>query len=96
MLLRKGDPLDVNDGLYGSLEEMRTAGLRLRAQLHRRDGAPVSRDARSFTLNGPTCDSTDVLPQPFTPPEDAGEGDWIELFQLGAYPNAVATNFNGF
>ena len=42
-----------------------------------------------------------VLPDDWTAaatllPEDADEGDWIEIGQAGAYTNAVATRFNGF
>jgi ornithine decarboxylase len=49
-----------------------------------------------FALNGPTCDSLDVLPGTFTLPDDVREGDWIEIDQVGAYSNALATRFNGF
>src|SRR3546814_20210465 len=49
-----------------------------------------------FALNGPTCDSLDVLPGTFTLPVDVREGDWIEIDQVGAYSNALATRFNGF
>jgi ornithine decarboxylase len=37
-----------------------------------------------------------VLPGTFELPEDAREGDWIEIGQVGAYSNALATRFNGF
>ena len=49
-----------------------------------------------FTLNGPTCDSLDVLPSTFSLPADIDEGDWIEIDRVGAYSNALATHFNGF
>ncbi|MFQ5954082.1 MAG: type III PLP-dependent enzyme [Kiloniellales bacterium] len=94
--LRKGDRLYVNDGLHGSLSEVETAGIRFPVRLHRRGGAPVATATRRFVLNGPTCDSLDVLPLEFELPEDAGEGDWIEVSQCGAYSNALATSFNGF
>jgi len=29
-------------------------------------------------------------------PEDVGEGDWIEIGQLGAYGACLRTAFNGF
>ena len=57
----------------------------------RRKSAPD----RPFTLFGPTCDSTDVLPGRTNFPDDIREGDWIEIGQLGTYSNAVATRFNG-
>ena len=37
-----------------------------------------------------------MLPGTFELPEDVREGDWIEIDQLGAYSNALATRFNGF
>ncbi len=47
-------------------------------------------------LNGPTCDSLDVLPGTFDLPSDIEDGDWIEIDRMGAYSNATATHFNGF
>jgi len=94
--LRKGDRLYINDGLYGSLSEVRTAGIRMPMRLHHPGGAPVAEATRRFVLNGPTCDSLDVLPLEFELPEDVREGDWIEVSQCGAYSNALASPFNGF
>jgi ornithine decarboxylase len=93
--LRKENQLYINDGIYGSLSEMVTAGLRLPARLVRLSG-PHSAVSRSFGLNGPTCDSLDVLPAPFELPDDVREGDWIEIDRVGAYSNALASRFNGF
>ncbi len=93
--LRKGDSLYINDGIYGSLSEMVTAGIRLPCELIRLDGAPPGESA-DFTLYGPTCDSTDVLPHRFSLPADVREGDWLKLDTIGAYSNAAATRFNGF
>ena len=33
---------------------------------------------------------------PFTLPLDVGEGDWVEIGQLGAYGACLRTAFNGF
>ena len=33
---------------------------------------------------------------PFLLPDDIGEGDWIEIGQLGAYGACLRTGFNGF
>ena len=93
--LRKDERLYINDGIYGSLSEMVQADIRLPARLIRLDG-PVSERLTGFTLNGPTCDSLDVLPGTFALPDDVREGDWIEIDQVGAYSNALATRFNGF
>lgn len=94
--LRKGERLYVNDGIYGSLSETVDAGIRLPARLVRPDGPPPSAETGDFVLNGPTCDSLDVLPGSFPLPADVTEGDWIEIDQVGAYSNALATRFNGF
>ncbi|MGD1878273.1 MAG: type III PLP-dependent enzyme [Kiloniellaceae bacterium] len=93
--LRKGERLYINDGIYGSLSEMSQVAIRLPARLIRLDG-PVSETLAEFALNGPTCDSLDVLPGTFALPDDVREGDWIEIDQVGAYSNALATRFNGF
>ncbi|MEQ9608481.1 MAG: type III PLP-dependent enzyme, partial [Kiloniellaceae bacterium] len=93
--LRKDNRLYINDGIYGSLSEMATVAIRLPARVIRLDG-PVSGTMAEFALNGPTCDSLDVLPGTFALPDDVREGDWIEIDQVGAYSNALATRFNGF
>ena len=93
--LRKDDQLYINDGIYGSLSEMNQVDLRMPARLIRIGGG-ASETTRAFVLYGPTCDSLDVLPGTFELPEDTREGDWIEIGQLGAYSNALATRFNGF
>jgi ornithine decarboxylase len=93
--LRKDDALYVNDGIFHSLSEPAVADVHLPARLIRQDRA-VSAEPADFTIFGPTCDSTDVLPHAVTLPADAAEGDWIELGQIGAYSNAMATRFNGF
>jgi len=93
--LRKNEQIYINDGIYGSLSEMATARLRYPVRLIR-PGEPVAEGTREFTVNGPTCDSFDVLPSPFPLPEDVREGDWIEIDMIGAYSNAGRTRFNGF
>lgn len=93
--LRKDDQLYINDGVYGSLSETVDAGLKLPARAHRLNGA-FSGAPKDFILNGPTCDSLDVLPSTFSLPGDIDEGDWIEIDRVGAYSNALATRFNGF
>ena len=55
-----------------------------------------SDELKGFWLNGPSCDSLDVLPETYALPIDAREGDWIEIDQVGAYSNALSTHFNGF
>ena len=89
------DRLYINDGIYGSLSEMFLSKLRMPVTVVGRTVAPSDRLA-PFTLFGPTCDSLDVIPGTFDLPDDLQEGDWLEIHQLGAYSNALATHFNGF
>jgi len=93
--LRKDDQLYINDGIYGSLSETVTANVRLPARVIRLDGE-VEAQTQPFILNGPTCDSLDVMPSPFDLPGDVREGDWIEIDRVGAYSYALASRFNGF
>jgi len=36
------------------------------------------------------------MPGPFLLPDNVKEGDWIEIGQLGAYGQALCSDFNGF
>jgi len=93
--LRKGDRLYINDGRFGSLSEIHFARVHLPTRLIRPGSEPAGTTI-PFTMYGPTCDGEDVLPLPFTLPEDVREGDWIEIGLMGAYTNAMRSNFNGF
>ena len=92
---RRGDALFVNDGVYGSLSDAGAPGFRFPSRLIRLDRG-ASAEAAGFRFYGPTCDSADKMEGPFVLPADAGEGDWIELGQLGAYGSSLRTAFNGF
>ncbi|SLN44565.1 type III PLP-dependent enzyme [Oceanibacterium hippocampi] len=96
VMLRKGDRLYLNDGVFGSLSEIRDANLTPPVRLIKRDGSPKSETMQEFTFYGPTCDSLDMLPSRFMLPDDVEEGDWIDIGQIGAYSNAVSSDFNGF
>jgi ornithine decarboxylase len=89
---RRGDALYINDGVFGSLSDAGAPGFRYPARPLRASAAP----AQEFACWGPTCDSNDFMRGPFTLPADTGEGDWIEIGQLGAYSTALRTAFNGF
>ena len=56
----------------------------------------VGKSLRPFTIFGPIYDSNDQLPQAISLLDNVHEGDWIEFSLLGAYSNALNTNFNGF
>ena len=91
---RRGNALYVNDGAFGTLFDAAYCGFRFPARLvtPRDDDAPES----EFVLYGPTCDSSDYLPGPFVLPESVGEGDYLEIGQVGAYGRVMASRFNGF
>jgi ornithine decarboxylase len=92
---RRGDALYLNDGAYGSLADAGALGFRYPVRCIRPGGAP-SATLRDFRFFGPTCDSADAMRGPFELPDDIDEGDWIEIFQLGAYGASLRTGFNGF
>ncbi len=93
--LRKDDRLYLNDGVFGCLSELVYGGI-IPPMRPVRMGKPHSDELQPFTLFGPTCDSSDVAPSQFALPVDMAEGDWIEIRDIGAYSNALQTNFNGF
>ncbi len=93
--LRKGDMLYINDGIYQSLSEALLGKVKFPARLINPQ-RNLSTTFQDFKILGPTCDAVDILPEPFNLPDDADEGDWIEIGQAGAYTNAAATRFNGF
>ncbi len=91
---RRGQRLYLNDGIYGSLAELRWLGPCF--PLARiRDGLIEVRPEVGFDLFGPTCDSIDAMPGPHWLPADVAEGDWLEVGMAGAYTRALATRFNG-
>lgn len=96
--LRKGGDLYLNDGSYGSLFDAAQCAWKYPVRLHQSARAKLSdqNTETDFRFFGPTCDSLDVMAGPFSLPEDASEGDWIEIQHLGAYGQAMATDFNGF
>jgi ornithine decarboxylase len=93
--LRKDDAIYINDGIYHSLSESLDGHIHYPARLVRVKGEP-STTLKPFTVFGPTCDSSDVMPYQIDLPDDVREGDWIEFGQAGAYTNSMRTAFNGF
>jgi ornithine decarboxylase len=102
VILRKGDSLYMNDGVYGSFDELTLPGWTgdyvNRTFSADAKGKVTEKPAghKAFRVFGPTCDTLDVLPRPLSLPEDIGPGDWIVFESIGAYSVAVRTNFNGF
>jgi len=97
--LKKGDALYLNDGSYGSLFDAAHTKWPFPVKLMRGEGGDaveVEGPLKPYRFYGPTCDSIDHMPGPFWLPEDAREGDYIEIGMLGAYGVAMNTRFNGF
>jgi ornithine decarboxylase len=102
VILRKGDRLYLNDGVYGSFDELTLPGFDVDYpnRVFRRDAkgavAPLAGGLKPFRVYGPTCDTLDVLPRPQMLPEGIKAGDFVVFGAMGAYTVAVRTTFNGF
>jgi len=102
VVLRKGDRLYLNDGIYGSFDELTLPGSNtdypISVYALDANGCAVRKSAAGLALRpyGPSCDTVDVLPRPFLRPQTIAQGDFIVFDSLGAYSCAVRTNFNGF
>lgn len=94
--LRKGHDLYLNDGTYGSLFDAGQFSWKFTTRLHRSRPPSPCANMIGFRFFGPTCDSADTMNGPFQLPADTCEGDWIEVQNLGAYGQTMATKFNGF
>lgn len=93
---RRGNALYINDGAFGALFDAAFSGFRFPVRCvtpGREDLAPAD---TAFAFYGPTCDSADYLPGPFVLSEEIGEGDYLEIGQVGAYGRVLANRFNGF
>jgi ornithine decarboxylase len=95
--LRKDNRLYLNDGFYGSLVEANQAegSIKLSGQTFTSAG-PCHGDPLLFSLYGPTCDSLDALGDAVWLDRDTATGDWVVFDHMGAYSNALVTEFNGF
>jgi ornithine decarboxylase len=93
--MRKNNTLYINDGTYGGLFDAGHPGFKFPITPVR-PHAPVTDSLGKFSLYGPTCDSLDFMPGPFILPADIGEGDYLEIGNLGAYSMQLRTEFNGF
>jgi ornithine decarboxylase len=102
VVLRKGDRLFINDGTYGSFDELTLPGwnadypTRVFTVDSKNRALPLPGVLKPFRVYGPTCDTLDVLPRPQMLPEGIGPGDYIVFDMMGAYSVAVRTTFNGF
>ncbi len=100
--LRKKDRLYINDGTYGSFDELTLPGFnadypnRVFALNAKGRAEPLPGRIAPFRVFGPTCDTLDVLPRPQMLPEGISAGDYIVFDDIGAYSAAVRTGFNGY
>lgn len=97
--MRRDTSLFLNDGVFGTLQELAHPKETRPITLHRAKGNRLRKqDSRmeEFRIYGPTCDSNDVLGRTFSLPADVREGDWIEVGMMGAYSLSMRTKFNGF
>jgi ornithine decarboxylase len=95
--LRKDNMLYLNDGFYGSLVEANQAegSIKLSGQTYTKAG-PANGEPLLFSLYGPTCDSLDALGDAVWLDRNTTTDDWVVFDHMGAYSNALVTEFNGF
>lgn len=96
ILLRKGDRLFLNDGMFGIFWLLRIDGPDSFPVRAYRGGGILTGETMEFQINGPTCDSTDTLPGPVPLPVDIRAGDHLEFGNIGAYSLGGRTDYNGF
>ena len=94
---RRKDTLYINDGAFGTLYDAAHCKWVFPTRAFSAEGEPVNcRAVKTFDCYGPTCDSADYLPGPFLLPERIGEGNYIEVGNIGAYGRVMASRFNGY
>ena len=102
VVMRRGDRLYMNDGIYGSFDEQRFAGFDedyppTAVTLDGKGKAKaLAGEKRPFRAYGPTCDSADVLPRPVMLPNGIATGDYILFDAMGAYTVSSRSPFNGY
>ena len=94
--LRDDEHVFLNDGTYGSLDELPLAGMIDRLTVVAPDGQRRIAAPQPRIIFGPTCDSVDRLPGEVLLPGDLAEGDYVLISGMGAYSTATNTHFNGF
>lgn len=102
VILRRDDQIFLNDGIYGSFDELSvpawTADYPRRVYSFGPSGRVRERrgEMKPFKIFGPTCDTLDVLPRPLLLPKTIQQDDYIVFENMGAYSVALRTGFNGF
>ena len=105
VVMRRGDRLYMNDGIYGSFDEQRflsfdedypPSGITLDAK---GKAKVLSGEKRPFRAYGPTCDSADIMYENYKYglPLNLAVEDRMYWFSTGAYTTSYsAIEFNGF
>ena len=94
--VRDDEHVFLNDGTYGSLDELPMIGVINRTEVMSPAGEFRKGATRDRIIFGPTCDSVDRLPGEMALAADIAEGDFVLFHGLGAYSVATNTQFNGF
>ncbi len=94
--IRSDGSLFLNDGIYGSLAELRDMELSDRVIVLRAQQGQLTGPMQDRVVFGPTCDSVDRLPDPMPLPSEVAEGDYLLLEGMGAYSSSISTRFNGY
>ena len=94
--LRDGTHVFLNDGVYGSMNELAQIGVIDRIEAINADGVRRTGAMTPRIVFGPTCDSVDRLPGDVMLPSDIEEEDYVIFNGMGAYSTVTNTRFNGF
>ena len=94
--VRDGEHVFLNDGTYGSMDELPVTGIIDRITVISSEGKIRTGAPSPRVIFGPTCDSIDRLPGEIDLPGDLEEGDYLVISGMGAYSTATNTHFNGF
>lgn len=100
IILRKGNDnrLYINDGIYGSLMELKFVNFFPRITAYDPFGNEMTgRDGgfEPYEIWGATCDSLDGFAQKVLLPVGISTGCFLVFDNVGAYSSATKTNFNG-
>ena len=94
--VRDDNHVFINDGHYGSLNELTMIGVIDRIEVRAASGELRTGEKTPRIVFGPTCDSVDRLPGDVMLPSDIQEEDYLVIQGMGAYSMATNTRFNGF
>ncbi|VDC30370.1 type III PLP-dependent enzyme [Pseudogemmobacter humi] len=94
--IRDDSHVFLNDGIYGTLNEMPQIGMIDRLQVISPEGVLRRGAPEPRIVFGPTCDSVDRLPGDILMPSDIAEGDYVIWHGMGSYSVVTNSRFNGF